>query len=147
MATDDPEGVQIYNKIIKKYGDRKDMKILVNVDSNDLVVNALQRKSAVIIQKSIREGFGLVVAEALYKRTPVVASKIGGIPSQVINGKNGYLHKPDDIEGFSNSVIKILKDKKLGKELGEYGKEHIRNNFLITRLILDWLNIFEMYLK
>lgn len=146
LAMDDPEGVKIYNKIIKKYGDHKDIKILVNVSDNDLVVNSLQRKSAVVIQKSLKEGFGLTVAEALYKGTPVVASNIGGIPLQVINGVNGFLHNPKDIKSFSQSIIKILQDEELRNELGKNGKEHITKNFLITRLITDWLNLFEMYL-
>lgn len=147
IAMDDPEGVKIYNRVIRKYGNCEDIKILANVSDNDLVVNALQRKSSVIIQKSLKEGFGLTVSEALYKGTPVVASNIGGIPLQVIDGKNGFLHKPNDIKGFSKSIIKILKDEKLGDKLGKNGREYVKNNFLITRLIIDWLNLFEKFLK
>ncbi len=146
LAMDDPEGIKIYDKIIKRYGEHKDIKILVNVSDNDLVVNSLQRKSAVVIQKSLKEGFGLTVAEALYKGTPVVASNIGGIPLQIINGVNGFLHNPRDIKSFSQSIIKILQDEELRNELGKNGKEHITKNFLITRLITDWLNLFEIYL-
>ncbi|MBD3282056.1 MAG: glycosyltransferase [Candidatus Portnoybacteria bacterium] len=143
MVTDDPESVKIYSKTIKKYGDREDIKILVNVSANDLVVNALQRKSSVVIQKSIREGFGLTISEALYKGTPVVASDVGGIPLQVKDGESGFLHFPDDIDGFANSVIKILKDDSLRERLGENGREYVKKNFLITRLMMDWLNVFE----
>ena len=146
-ATDDPEGVKIYSKIVKKFGDRKDIKILVNVSANDLVVNCLQRISAVVVQKSSREGFGLTVSEALYKGTPVVASNVGGIPLQVINGENGFLHEPNDFEGFTESILKILKNRDLREKMGEKGKEHIRKNFLITRLMLDWLNLFERHLN
>ena len=144
---DDPEGIEIYKNIINKYGKNSDIKILIDVDDNDLVVNALQTRSSVIIQKSLKEGFGLTIAEALYKGTPVVASNIGGIPLQLENGVSGFLHDPKDIKGFSNSVIKILQDEKLRKQLGKNGKKHIKDNFLITRIILDWLNIFEKYLK
>jgi trehalose synthase len=110
------------------------------------VVNCLQRKSAVIIQRSLREGFGLTVSEALYKGTPVVASNVGGIPLQIIHGENGFLHKPNDIDGFAKSIVKLLKNDKLRKKMGKNGKEYVKKHFLITRLILDWLNLFEKYL-
>jgi len=146
-ATDDPEGEMMYKKIFKKVEKSKyksDIKIiLVN---SDILVNCVQRASSVIIQKSLREGFGLVVTEALYKGTPVVASKVGGIPLQVIDGFNGFLLEPNDVAGFANKIIMLLKDEKLRLELGQNGIEHVKNNFLITRLILDWLNLFEKYL-
>ncbi|WP_287587280.1 glycosyltransferase [Candidatus Borrarchaeum sp.] len=147
FATDDPEGQQIYEKVRKKVNKstyKKDIKLLLN--GTDLMVNCLQTASSVVIQKSLREGFGLVVSEALWKDTPVVASNVGGIPLQVINGMNGFLHEPKDIKGFSESIIKLLKDEKLRDEMGKNGKEHVKNNFLITRLMIDWLNIFENYL-
>lgn len=147
MAMDDPEGIKIYETIVRKYDRSKDIKILVNVPDNDLIVNALQRKAAVVIQKSLREGFGLTVSEALYKNTPVVASNIGGIPLQLLDGKHGFLHQPQDLKGFSQSVARILKDKKLRYKLGQNGKNYVKANFLITRLILDWLNLFEKYLR
>lgn len=143
LAMDDPEGIIIYNSLIKKYGQRKDVTMLVNIDNNDLLVNALQRRADVIIQKSLKEGFGLTVTEALYKGTPVVGSKIGGIVHQVRPGYNGYLHHPLDHKGFSKSIIKILKNNGLRKELGNNGRKYITDNFLITRLILDWLNLFD----
>jgi trehalose synthase len=145
LASDDPEGVPIYNKIHDKYGERKDISILVNVDDNDIVVNALQRRADVVIQKSTKEGFGLTVTEALYKKTPVVGSKIGGIPHQVIDGHNGYLHDPKDYKGFSRSIVSLLKDDELRQRLGKNAHEHVVNNFLITRLMLDWLSLFEKY--
>ena len=147
FASDDPEGQKIFEKVVKKVEKSKhrpDIKLLL-IES-DILVNALQRASSVVIQKSSKEGFGLVVSEALYKGTPVVASKVGGIPLQVINGVNGYLHNPDDIKGFADSTIKLLKDEKLRQVFGQNGKQHVINNFLITKLMLDWLNIFERYL-
>jgi trehalose synthase len=107
----------------------------------------LQRASSVVIQKSLKEGFGLTVTEALYKGTPVVASKVGGIPLQVIDGENGFLHSPHDLKGFSESVLKLLKDEKLRATMGKAGKEHVKKNFLITRLMLDWLYLMNKVLS
>ena len=101
------------------FSNKKDIKILVNVKNNDLTVNALQSKASVVIQKSIREGFALTISEAAYKSTPVVASNIGGMPLQIINNESGYLHDPLDYKSFADSIVKILKDKKLAKRLGE----------------------------
>jgi trehalose synthase len=147
LATDDPEGHIIYKEIEQGIENCKYEKyiklILVN---DDILVNCLQRTSSVVIQKSLREGFALTVSEALYKGTPVVGSNIGGIPLQVINGENGFLHDPDDYEGFAASIIQLLKDKKLRIKLGKHGKEYVKRNFLITRLILDWLDLFEEHL-
>jgi trehalose synthase len=123
---------------------RSDIKVIL-VDS-DILVNCLQRSASVIIQNSIREGFGLVVSEALYKGTPVVASKIGGIPLQVIDAFNGFVLDPSDYHGFANKIITLLNDEKLRLKLGNNGIAHIKNNFLITRLLLDWLNLFEQHL-
>lgn len=147
FAMDDPEGQKIFEKLEKrKEASRysKDIK-LISV-ANDFLVNCVQRASSVVIQKSRREGFGLTVSEALFKGTPVVASRVGGIPLQVIDGVNGYLHRPNETKCFSRSVLKILRDDKLREELGKNGKEHVKSNFLITRLMLDWLTLFEKHL-
>jgi len=109
------------------------------------LVNCVQSASSVVIQKSKKEGFCLTVSEALYKGTPVVASDVGGIPMQVIDGFNGFLHKPNETRMFSKSVARILGDERLRKELGRNGKEHVRKNFLVTRLMSDWLNLFEKH--
>jgi trehalose synthase len=147
LATDDPEGHIMFKEIEQNVlGSKckKDIKlILVN---DDILVNCLQRASSVVIQKSLKEGFALTVSEALYKETPVVASNVGGIPLQVINGENGFLHNPDDYESFAASIIQLLQNKKLRAQLGRHGKEYIKKNFLITRLMLDWLDLFEKYL-
>lgn len=142
MAPDDPEGIVMYNKIEKKarkYLERGD--VLFVLGDNQILVNALQRKSSVILQKSTREGFGLTVAEAQWKGTPVVASRIGGIPEQIVNNKTGFLVAPHDIDGCAEKVVTFLKDKKLAKEMGQKGKEFIKNNFLITRHITDYLTL------
>jgi len=144
MATDDPEGIMIFNRInkrAKKLIENKDI-ILLTVESN-ILVNALQRSAAVVIQKSLREGFGLTVTEALWKKRPVVASNIGGIPLQIQDGVNGFLLEPDDTEGFAERVVECLKNPSLGKEIGEKGKETVREKFLITRILLDYLDLLN----
>lgn len=147
FASDDPEGQKIFEEVETKVHNSKFAKdIHLLVLDNDFLVNCLQRDSCVVIQKSLREGFGLTVSEALYKGTPVVASNVGGIPTQIIDGVNGFLHKPKDYSAFSKSIVKILKDDKLRIHLGQKGREHVKNNFLITRLMLDWINLFEKYL-
>ncbi|MFQ6087274.1 MAG: glycosyltransferase [Candidatus Methanofastidiosia archaeon] len=89
----------------------------------------------------------MTVAEALYKRTLVVASNIGRIPLQVIDGVNGFLNEPTDVNGFSGSIITLLRDEKLREEFGRNGKEYVKNDFLITRLMLNWLDLFERIFK
>lgn len=147
FATDDPEGGEIYLKTLKKAEKskyQKDIKVLVV--NSDILVNCLQRQAAVVIQKSLQEGFGLVIAEALYKEVPVVASGIGGISLQVTDGFNGFLLNPDNLNGFAEKIILLLKNNEMRIKFGKNGAAHIRNNFLITRQLLDWLDMFEHYL-
>ena len=139
MATDDPEGEQIYHRLVQKTRRSKD--IIFIMHESPILANALQRKASVIIQKSLREGFGLTVTEALWKGTSVVASNVGGLPLQVIDGKTGFLVEPNDIEKFADRVVKLLKDRELAKELGKNGRAHVKENFLITRHILDYMDI------
>ncbi|MBD3290888.1 glycosyltransferase [candidate division KSB1 bacterium] len=144
MASDDPEGVEIYHDAIQKSEELTNNGdvIMLTLESN-LLVNVLQRASSVIIQKSIREGFGLTVTEALWKGTPVVASNIGGIPLQIKNGKNGFLVDPHDIDGFANKVIELLKNQKMAKKVGAQGRETVRQNFLITRILSDYIDVLN----
>jgi trehalose synthase len=107
----------------------------------NLEVNAFQRASNVIIQKSLREGFGLVITEALWKGKPVVAANVGGIPLQVDNRRTGYLI--GDISECAERVIHLLKDSEIANKMGISGKEYVRKNFLITRLLKDYLNLFN----
>ncbi|MHB0976169.1 MAG: glycosyltransferase [Candidatus Aquicultorales bacterium] len=139
MALDDPEGWEIYEEITTT--ERADPRLhaftnLVGV--GDLQVNAFQRLSDVVIQKSIREGFGLVVSETLWKGTPVVAGRAGGIPLQM-EGGGGFL--VDSVEETAEKVLELLGDKERAKREGAKGREHIRKNFLITRLIKDELEL------
>lgn len=142
MASDDPEGIVIYETIKKKaepYLKNQDI-ILLTVENN-MLVNVLQRVSSVIIQKSLREGFGLTVTEGLWKGKPVIASNVGGIPLQIIDGENGFLFEPDDNDGFAGRVVQILQDPKLSENISIKAKESVRRNFLITRLLSDYLEL------
>jgi len=144
MATDDPEGVKIFEKVKKKANrsvETGDVHLITS--ENNILVNALQRRSDVIIQKSIREGFGLVISEALWKERPVVASNIGGIPLQIVDGVNGFLVDPFDNEGFADRIIEIIKHPNIGKEIGKKGKESVRKKFLVTRLLSDYLDLMR----
>jgi trehalose synthase len=147
FASDDPEGHIMLKKVEKRVEKSKyDKDISLILNGSDILVNSLQRASAVVIQKSIREGFALTVSEALYKKTPVVASKVGGIPLQVQDGSNGFLHEPKDFSGFAQSILTLLRNEEMRTQFGENGKEYITKNFLITRLMLDWLTLFKRYL-
>ena len=140
VASDDPEGLRMYNKVYKKANRLvKTGEILFVVGNNETLVNAIQRFSNIIIQKSTKEGFCLCVTEALWKGTPVVASNVGGIPTQIEDGKNGFLLEPKDNEGFADRIIHLLKNPEEGKNLGRQGKETVREKFLITRLLSDYL--------
>ena len=144
MAVDDPEGIQVYEQTLKcaqKMIDNKDI-IIFTIES-DTLVNVLQRISSVIIQKSIREGFGLTVSEALWKETPVVASNVGGIPLQITDGKNGFLVKPCDYNGFADRIIYLLENPSKAEQIGKKGKEIVREKFLITRLLADYIDLFN----
>jgi trehalose synthase len=144
MAPDDPEGVIIYNKMVKKANSLlKKGDLLFVLGDNQILVNVLQRISAVVLQKSLREGFGLTVSEALWKGTPVIASKVGGIPNQLADNETGFLVQPLDLEDCADKIVAILKDPKLGQEMGRKGREHIRKNFLITRHLDDYLTLFQ----
>jgi trehalose synthase len=148
MATDDPEGWAIFEKVEKRAKELIDNKDVILITSeNSLLVNALQRASAVIVQKSSREGFGLTVTEALWKGTPVVTTEVGGIPLQVKDGENGFLLKAGDKKGFAEKIMLLLKDRQLAEEMGKKGKEVVRENFLITRILSDWLDLLNEILK
>lgn len=144
MAADDPEGIQIYQKILQRANNhvaKRDV-ILLTVEDN-ILVNALQRISSVVIQKSIREGFGLTVTEALWKEKPVVASNVGGIPLQMADGETGYLIDPTDIKTGAARIISILENPAEAKRLGTNGREMVRKKFLITRHLYDDLKMLN----
>lgn len=137
-AADDPEGSAVLAEVNEKATADRDIHILT--DLYDEEVNALQRASDVILQKSIKEGFGLTVSEALWKEKPVVASAIGGIPLQIKHNVTGLLCH--SISGAAYWVKQLLKYPKYAKELGRNGREHVKYNFLITRHIKDYMLLF-----
>ncbi len=143
-ASDDPEGLQMYRRVYRKAnrmvatGD-----IVFVVGNSEILVNAVQRYSSVIIQKSIREGFCLAVTEALWKGTPVVASRVGGIPYQIDDGQDGFLVEPRDTEGFAERIIYLLQHPDEARTVGQAGKEKVRRKFLITRLLSDYLDMLS----
>ena len=141
MADDDPEGPKIYNKVVRQAEKMKDAYIVTKKD--DLLVNALQRTSHVVLQNSLREGFGLTVTEALWKSTPVVGTEVGGIPLQVIHEKTGALVK--NSREAADWCVKLIKNDELRKKMGIDAKEHVRKNFLITRHLYDYLNVIDEY--
>lgn len=144
MAMDDPEGVEIYKQVNQQ---GKDLiasgDLILLTFENTLLVNLLQRVSQVVLQKSIREGFGLTVTEAMFKEKAVVASNVGGIPLQITDGVDGLLIEPDDYQGAADRVIELIKHPERAKELGQKAGEKVRENFLITRLLKDYLDIIH----
>lgn len=140
MATDDPESWDYYERTIRHAGEDSDVRILHNMHHvGNLEINALQSAADVVIQKSTREGFGLVVTEALWKGTPVVAGNVGGIPLQVIEGETGYL-----VTGplaCAERVFHLLRQPGLRQAIGARGREHVRQRFLTTHNLRNYLEL------
>jgi trehalose synthase len=145
MALDDPEGWDVYRQIQAEVTADSDIHVFTNATGvGNVEVNAFQRLSDVVVQKSLREGFGLVVSESLWKRTPVVAGRAGGIPLQLQDGIGGYL--VDSVEDCAARLVTLLRDPDLRKELGEQGRQLVRDRFLLTRLIADHLRLWSWVL-
>jgi trehalose synthase len=139
-ATDDPEGMKVLDEVRARAGNDRNIHIIFLPPSSDIEVNALQRASTVVLQKSLREGFGLTVSEALWKAKPVIASAVGGIPLQIVHKQSGIL--THSIDGTAYYLKQLLNDPRFAKELGDNGREHVKHNFLITRNVRDYLLIF-----
>ncbi|NLC11966.1 MAG: glycosyltransferase [Firmicutes bacterium] len=138
MATDDPEGWGYLFKTLRKAGEDHDIKVIVN--TGDREVAALQTASDILLQKSLREGFGLTVAEGLWKGTPVIGGNVGGIRLQIENGITGYL--VNSVEECADKIVTLLQNPDLMKKMSLAGREKVRKEFLITRNILDYLRLF-----
>lgn len=136
-AADDPESDKVLTEVQERAGSNPDIHVLLIPPGSDLEINALQRGSTVIVQKSLGEGFGLTVSEALWKAKPVVASAVGGIPLQVKNRFTGLLSY--GIAGTAYAIRQLLTNPEYARWLGENGREHVRQNFLITRHLRDYM--------
>jgi trehalose synthase len=142
MATDDPEGWDYFNATVAHADGDPDIHILNNLNNVGAIeVNAFQSHCDVVIQKSMREGFGLTVTEAIWKARPIVGGAVGGIPLQISDGESGFL--VSSVEECAQRALEILQDPSLGKRLGRAGKETVRQRFLTPRLLRDWLILFE----
>jgi trehalose synthase len=140
LADDDPEGIEYLERTRKHAQGDGDVVLLTNLDGvKDDEVNAFQRASTVVIQKSLREGFGLVVSEGLWKGIPVIGGKVGGIVLQIEDGVSGYL--VSSVEEAADRSIKLLRDPALRRRTAEAGRERVRENFLITRDLRDQLSL------
>lgn len=139
VATDDPEGQEMFASLCKCGGDR--IRILSVQDS--ALVNALQRRAAVVLQKSIREGFGLTVAEAMWKGTPVIGGAVGGIRHQIRDGENGFL--VETVEQAAARIVQLVENPKLRRTLGDNARESVRERFLLTRLMEQWLELIGCF--
>jgi len=139
VATDDPEGEEVYKSLL---GNREE-RIIIITRQDGALVNALQRRAAVVLQKSIREGFGLTVAEAMWKGTPVIGGNVGGIRYQINNGVNGFL--VSSIEEAAERIVQLIKDRELRERLGEKAKETVRQRFLLTRYLEQYLDLFNSF--
>jgi len=136
-AADDPEGEEVLRDVQEAAADDPDIHVLLLPPFSDLEINALVRGSTVIIQKSIREGFGLTVSEALWKKKAVVGGATGGIKLQIIDGRTGFL--VHSAEGAATRITQLLGDRRLREKVGENGYQHVRQNFLVTRHVRDYI--------
>ncbi len=146
MATDDPEGWLYFEKTARHAGEDPDIHLLTDLNGvKDHEVNAFQRASQVVLQMSTREGFGLTVTEALWKGVPVVARRVGGIPLQVVEGKNGFL--VDTVEQAAERTMCLLKNNEMAEQMGVEGKEYVREHFLVISHLRDYFVLFNDLMK
>jgi len=145
MAHDDPEGWDYYNQTVEYAGGDPDVYVLSNLNNvGSVEVNAFQVHSSAVLQKSIREGFGLTVTEALWKTRPTVAGRVGGIVAQIQDGETGWL--VDSAAECAEACVEILRDPREARQRALYGKEFVRRNFLTPRLLRNWLVLFNQLL-
>ena len=142
FATDDPEGAKIFESLRACQEER----ILISTKGDDTaLVNALQTRAAVVLQKSLREGFGLTVSEAMWKSRPVIGGDVGGIRYQIEDGVNGFL--VSSVEEATERLVCLLKDEKLRERMGKKAHETVREKFLLIRYLEDYLDLFDAFDK
>lgn len=139
VATDDPEGQEVFESLLKHQDDR----ILVLTAEDSALVNALQRHAAVVLQKSLREGFGLTATEAMWKATAVIAGRCGGLKHQIEDGVNGYT--VSSVEEAAQRIVELLNDTALRKKLGARARDTVRERFLMTRKLEQYLDLFAAF--
>jgi len=139
VATDDPEGETVYRALL----DNREERIIILSVQDSALVNALQRRATVVLQKSLREGFGLTVSEAMWKGTPVIGGNVGGIRYQIEDGKNGFL--VSSVKEAADRIVRLVKDKKLNRSMGKRAKETVRKNYLLTSSVERYLDLFGSF--
>jgi trehalose synthase len=139
IATDDPEGEEVYRSLSASREER----IIILTVQDGALVNALQRRAAVVLQKSLHEGFGLTVTEAMWKGAAVIGGNTGGIRHQIEDGINGFL--VSSIEEAANRIVQLIKDGELRRNLGQKARETVRQRFLLTRLLEQYLDLFDSF--
>jgi trehalose synthase len=139
-ATDDPEGAQVLAEVQERAGHDPDIIILSLPPTSHIEINAIQRASTIVMQKSLKEGFGLTVSEALWKGKPVIAGAVGGIPLQITHKYSGIL--THSIDGAAYWLKQLLSEPAYARRLGLNGREHVRHNYLLTRHLKDYLLLF-----
>jgi trehalose synthase len=143
-ATDDPEGAEVLKQVNEAVADDPDIIVLDLPPWSALEINALQRASTIVVQKSLKEGFGLTVTEALWKSKPTIAGAVGGIPTQVIHKLTGVLVQ--SVEGCAYQIRYLLTHPEFAKQLGSNGREHVKENFLMTTNVKRWILLFRILL-
>ena len=139
IATDDPEGQEMYQKLL----DEQEERILILSKEDTALVNALQCKADVVVQKSLKEGFGLTVTEAMWKGAAVVAGNVGGMKYQIEDGENGFL--VDSIDETAERIVQIIKDKDLQHKIGKKARVAVRDKYLMIRLLEQYLDLFNSF--
>lgn len=137
VASDDPEGEEVYAEVNEQAGND----VFVISQHDEALVNALQTRSAVVFQKSLREGFGLTVTEAMWKGTPVIGGDVGGIKVQIEDGDNGFL--VSSVQQAADRAVELLKNDEMREEMGEKAQETVRRNFLMPHLLENYLDLFN----
>jgi trehalose synthase len=137
VATDDPEGSRVYESLLEQREER----IIIKSVQDTALVNALQRRAAVVLQKSLREGFGLTVAEAMWKGTPVIGGNVGGIRYQIEDGENGFL--VSSVKEAAEKIVVLLRDASLCERMGANARETVRKHFLLSRYLEQYLDLFS----
>lgn len=139
VATDDPEGTEVYESLLEY----RDERTIILSREDTALVNALQTKAAVVVQKSIREGFGLTVAEAMWKGSPVVGGAVGGIRHQIEDGVNGFL--VSSVEEAADRIVQLIRDRRLRDRMGERARQTVSRRFLMIRLLENYLDLLGSF--